>query len=239
MAQKSGYSLRDPLNPRALVPKPLRPIARWFWKRLVALSDPEQWSRRGYAMPAPVSVKWAVLSRYGGAADTWIETGTFYGDTTNFLAGLAKRVYSIEPEPHLANLATKRFAKRDNVSIIQGLSEECFGEVLDHVHGSLSVWLDGHFSSGVTFQGPVDTPIRQELDALAQRIENLEIVAVCIDDVRCFDPNNLRYSGYPSRSWLVEWADSLGLIWTIEHDIFVAVQQGRASLAKDAREEGT
>lgn len=173
-------------------------------------------------MPAPTSVKWAVLHRYGGSTDTWIETGTYLGETTEFLSRSAKHVFSIEPETELAARATKRFASRDNVTIINGLSEDHIGGLLDLVRGPLSLWLDGHFSAGVTFQGPVDTPIRQELHAIAQRIHHLDVVAVCIDDARCFEPESTQYSSYPNRSWLVHWADNLGFDWTIEQDIFVA-----------------
>ena len=147
----------------------------------------------------------------GGQLGTSIETGTYFGGTTDFLARSAKHVYSIEPEPNLATRAMQRFASRDNVTIIQGLSEEHIGGLLDSVSGPLSLWLDGHFSAGVTFQGPVDTPIQQELNAIARRIHRLDVVTVCVDDVRCFDPRNPEYSPYPNRSWLVQWADSCGL----------------------------
>lgn len=178
-------------------------------------------------MPAPTAVKWAVLHRYGGPMDTWIETGTYFGDTTDFLSRTAKHVYSVEPEPSLAERARHRFASRDNVTIVQGLSEEHIGGLLDAIEGPVSLWLDGHFSSGVTFQGPIDTPIRAELDAIGQRIETLDSLTLCVDDVRCFDPGNPEYSSYPTRTWLVQWASDCTLDWTIEHDIFIATNRHR------------
>jgi len=179
-------------------------------------------------MPPPTSVKWAVLHRFGRATDTWIETGTYLGDTTDFLARKAKHVYSIEPDPHLARRAKERFRSRSNITIIEGLSEVYIGDLLDSVSGPLSLWLDGHYSSGLTFRGPIDTPIRQELDAIAQRIHRLDLVTVCIDDVRCFDPRDPNYTSYPNRSWLVQWADRCGMDWTIEHDIFIAIKSPRS-----------
>jgi hypothetical protein len=43
-----------------------------------------------------------------------------------------------------------------------------------------------------------------------------------IDDVRCFNPELIEYSSYPTLNTLVEWANQNGLSWKIEHDIFIA-----------------
>lgn len=84
------------------------------------------------------------------------------------------------------------------------------------------MWLDGHYSAGNTFQGPIDTPIRQEMAALEERQERFAALTVLVDDVRCFDSGNDDNGAYHSRSWLVAWANRCGMAWTIEHDIFVA-----------------
>lgn len=68
----------------------------------------------------------------------------------------------------------------------------------------------------------MDTPITAELREVEKHLARLDHVAVLVDDVRCFDPSLPEYATYPSRDWLVEWATSHGLSWTIEHDIFVA-----------------
>lgn len=210
------------LGVRSFVPKRLRPVLRAARRKVFPLAPLRKWRQSLFAMPAPTEVKWSVLARHGGPSDTWIETGTFLGDTTEFLSRTAKHVFSIEPGDALAQEAMTRFASRNNVTVIHGLSEEHLGDLLDSVSGPISLWLDGHYSAGVTFQGPSDTPIRSELSEIEARIEKLHQLTVCIDDVRCFDPANPRYSSYPTRSWLVNWAESLGMSWTIEHDIFVA-----------------
>jgi hypothetical protein len=66
-----------------------------------------------------------------------------------------------------------------------------------------------------------DTPIRQELDAIAAILPHLGRVVILVDDVRCFDPSLPEFSDYPSRDWLVEWAGRLNLRCHIEHDIFI------------------
>ena len=131
-------------------------------------------------------------------------------------------MYSIEPMPELAQAAVERFHDQANVTILQGLSEDCLPELLASVQGPVSFWLDGHFSAGNTFQGPSDTPIRAELAAIEPNLSRWETVTVLVDDVRCFDPSNPHFADDPTRGWLVDWADRHGLKWIFEHDIFIA-----------------
>lgn len=206
------------------VPKSLAPRARLLkyrtWDRSALLAGLE-WSQRSFTMPAPRRVKWTVLHRYGRPTDTWVETGTFLGLTTEFLAGSARHVYSIEPEPKLAAAAIRKFAGNDRVTILTGLSEAEFPKLLPQIDGPVSFWLDGHYSAGFTHRGPADTPIREELAALEQHLDRFAVITILVDDVRCFDPDDPEFSTYPNRSWLVNWADSHGLKWTIDTDIFV------------------
>jgi len=185
------------------------------------------WKRRGYAPPAPDLVKWATLLRHGGACPEWIESGTYFGDTSLMLAEHGCRVVTIEPEPGLAARAERRFRDDARVDVVRGLSEEVLPGLLDRTGPVLAVWLDGHYSAGVTHQGPQDTPIRFEIDAISTRLERFERLVVFVDDVRCFDPGIDSYSTYPPREYLVEWACAHGLWWTIEHDIFIAVKGER------------
>ena len=200
-------------------------LPEWVLSRRRRILELYGWRKRGYRIPAPTFVKHDLLSQYGLLDGIWIETGTFRGITTAFLAKTAKHVYSIEPGPELVRSARKRFAKSPNVTIIEGLSEHCLGDVLEKVSGNVSFWLDGHWSEGITFKGPIDTPILQELQEIENHLGRLDDVRILIDDMRCFDPENEFFSDYPSRSRLVDWADSNGLFWTIESDIFVACKR--------------
>jgi len=196
-----------------------RAVRETSWGRAASF---RKWSEREWAMPAPKAVKRAVLSRYGHLSGTWVETGTYYGDTTAFLAKTGQHVFSIEPSPELARIAVERFKGFHNVTILEGLSENRLPQLLGEISGPVSFWLDGHFSAGVTFQGPRDTPIREELAAIEAHLSRLGTAVILVDDVRCFEPSNPDFLGYPSRGWLVGWAERNSLVWTIEHDIFVA-----------------
>jgi hypothetical protein len=192
--------------------------------RKLGLMDSEynDWSKRQFAAPSPHFIKQTVLLRNGLDDATWVETGTFMGDTTNLLSKSAKKVYSIEPEPSLFCKAEQRFRDASNVKIIRGLSEEIFPNLLPTLSGDICFWLDGHYSQGVTFKGPQDTPILDELKNIEMIIAKKGKIVVMIDDLRLFGSKETAYSNYPPLDFLVDWARKNNLNWHIEHDIFIA-----------------
>src|SRR5205814_7103597 len=117
-----------------------------------------------------------------------------------------KMVYSIEPEPALFSKAEQRFSNTSNVKIIKGLSEEVLTKLLPTIGGNICFWLDGHYSAGITFKGPQETPIMDELTIIGRHLSQINKVVVIIDDVRCFDPTNPEFSAYPPVDALVDWA---------------------------------
>jgi len=198
-----------------------RILDRLFPARLVHREHAE-WAARAFAAPSPPHVKRATILRLGLPEATWVETGTFLGDTTALLALCARRVHSIEPEPKLCARAKARFAGSPNVEIHGGLSEEILPILLARLEGDVCFWLDGHYSAGVTFKGPKDTPIAEELAAIEAAAPRLGRLVVLVDDVRCFDPSRPEFADYPPKAFLIAWAERLGLVWHIEQDIFVA-----------------
>jgi len=181
-----------------------------------------KWIARGYESPSPTWIKRSVLLRLGLKDATWVETGTFIGDTTALLAAESKTVYTIEPEQTLFEQAEKRFRDNPRVHVVHGLSESVFPTLLPTVNGKVNFWLDGHYSGGSTHQGPVDCPVRDELENIEQNLSHFEAVTVLVDDIRCFDPTVPAYADYPDVDYLVDWARRNNLRWHIEHDIFVA-----------------
>ena len=176
----------------------------------------------GYAAPSPHYIKQTVLLRNAISDATWVETGTYLGQTTKELSKHGKFVYSIEPEPTLYSNAADYFKSYSNVEILKGLSEEVFPSLLPKLYGDINFWLDGHYSVGITFKGPQDTPILEELTHISANLNHFRNVCVIIDDIRCFNPELDEYSAYPSLNVLVDWANKNRFSWHIEHDIFVA-----------------
>jgi hypothetical protein len=200
----------------------LRPFARAARR---ALFDFRNWKLNHYAAPSPKAVKDRVLQRNGLPGSTWVETGTFLGETTILLAQWGKAVYSLEPATSLYDRAVTRFASHKHVKIVNAPSEIEFPRLLPTLKGPVNFWLDGHYSAGATYQGEKDTPVMAELDSIAQYLAHLKPIVILIDDVRCFDPSLPEYAGYPPLDKLVDWARSHNLAWHIEHDILVIRSQ--------------
>jgi hypothetical protein len=190
-------------------------------RKIYALIAFFTWFKSGFKSPAPTFVKWAVLRRYSLPGTTWVETGTYFGDTAKYLSKNASHVYSIEPSLFFAHQAVKRFERNKRITILNGISEVELPKLLPTLPPTVNFWLDGHFSAGNTFQGPSDTPIRQELGAISDNWLHFQKITIFVDDVRCFDPDLEGYETYPSREWLVQWADQHDLKWIVEHDIFI------------------
>ena len=194
----------------------------YLYRNLSLLHAYSGWARSGFSAPSPHFIKQACLIRNSQPNATWVETGTYLGQTTEFLSKFGRKVYSIEPEPTLFANAKKYFNNFKNVEILNGTSETTFPVLLPKINGNVNFWLDGHYSAGITFKGPQDTPILDELKIISNNIIHFDKICVLIDDIRCFNPHKSEYSTYPSVDILVDWAKENALNWHIEHDIFVA-----------------
>jgi len=187
----------------------------------IHLSGFGEWTERGYSVPCPRFIKDPVLKRENLPDSIWIETGTFLGDTTQLLAEISSKVYTIEPEPNLYARAKERFANNPKVSVINNISENALPALLNEVEGNVCFWLDGHYSGGITFAGPNDTPLAHELTEIQKHLHRFSATMIAIDDIRSCGKKHA-YGEYPSLDSLVDWARSNGLEWHIEYDIFIA-----------------
>jgi hypothetical protein len=178
-----------------------------------------KWRSLSYSSPSPQHVKIKILKSNSLENATWIETGTYLGDTTSRLGKIARKVISIEPQVELSVFSSKRLRLRKNIEIVNATSESSITKVLEGVSGPTCFWLDGHYSGDVTFQGTEISPISTELSAISKYLTNNKVV-VFIDDFRLFV--NSAATGYPTQSSLIAWAGENNLTWTVEHDIFIA-----------------
>lgn len=152
------------------------------------------WELRGRPIPPPSRVKQRTLAGYGErfALRTFIETGTYLGETVEALKDQFDRIVSIELGAELFERARERFADLDHVEIVHGDSGEVLPDVLASVREPSLLWLDGHYSAGITAQGSEKTPIFREVDAvLAHPVKGHVML---IDDARCFTGED----GWPS-----------------------------------------
>lgn len=148
----------------------------------------------GWVGSPPYLVKRAMLKaeaiRIG--AVTFVETGTYMGDTPWSLRNTCKFLISIEVQPILADIARKRFRNTPQVKIVTGDSAVELKETVPKVEGPCLFWLDGHYSAGMTGRGSKDCPIYEELEAIAGFGESP--FSIMIDDARCFGTD----AAYPS-----------------------------------------
>ena len=98
------------------------PVYRFF----SSIRDCLQWAERGYAASSPHFIKQGCLLRNGFTSATWVETGTFLGQSTQLLARNSTKVYSIEPGSKLFARAQKLFRSQKHLEILHGSSEDVF-----------------------------------------------------------------------------------------------------------------
>lgn len=115
------------------------------------------------------------------AIQSFVETGTFRGDATEFAAGLFPQVTSIEVDPGCHRTAAARLKGRD-VALVLGDSRVELPKIIAGLTGPALFWLDGHAGGG--FHGEQDDcPLLEELAAIADSpFEHF----ILIDDARAF-----------------------------------------------------
>jgi hypothetical protein len=129
----------------------------------------------------------------------FIEAGTFLGNTAMRCSGNFETVVTIELDSNLFKQAQAYLSRRRNVLCLEGDALKLLPSVLGkaEVRDAL-VFLDGHFSGGVTAHGELAEPACEEILVLARHRDKIN--AVIVDDFRCFG----RDKGYPKMSQLLE-----------------------------------
>jgi D-Tyr-tRNAtyr deacylase len=167
-----------------------------------------------------------------GGPKIFIETGTYLGQTTTTMRTLFEKVVSIELSDQLYMEACKKFADDPGVQLLHGDSSTLLDIALDMTGGNPAmIWLDAHWSGGVTARANQNTPIMLELDSVGRRGRDSDIIL--IDDVRYFidlpegfDTHESN-GGYPSLIKLLEAIASLPGNYRafIAGDVMVAMPQ--------------
>lgn len=123
----------------------------------------------------------------------FIETGTYLGFTVEHVLDKFVEVYTIELDLKLHEQASKKFEAHEHVHCIRGDSGEKLLDTLNYIKQRRAlIWLDAHWSAGITARGSKDTAIVAELEALsaAPRLDHV----LMIDDLADFNGTN----GYPT-----------------------------------------
>jgi hypothetical protein len=178
--------------------------------------------QRDFTAPSPNLFKMKTFVRFANPKGVWIETGTYMGSTSEFLAKRFPKVISIEPSDYFFDYAKTRLQKFENVTVLKGTSEDLFEDALVSAAPMANVWLDGHYSEGGTFLGNSVTPIMDELLAINRHKEKFNSLVIFIDDIRLFARSNDSESGYPPFQALLDWCRENSFDWQIQNDILIA-----------------
>jgi hypothetical protein len=158
----------------------------------------------GYALKRKTIID---LSKLYQCTEVFIETGTYMGDTIEYLKNDFKQLFSIELNEDLAAKAVKRFNNESNIRIVQGDSATQLASILSNIQSPVAFWLDGHYSSEfqsgdeyiVTGKGEKDTPVMEELIQITQH--SVKNHVILIDDARLFNGHD----DYPTKQQVSEF----------------------------------
>jgi hypothetical protein len=107
--------------------------------------------------------------------EVFVETGTQYGMTTEFLAEFGKPVFTVEEQPRTYGFAKARLRRRRNVTLVRGDSRAALrrwiGGPLRSLQGTVLFYLDAHWGD--------DLPLAEELEIIFNRCH---AAVVMIDD---------------------------------------------------------
>jgi predicted O-methyltransferase YrrM len=164
-------------------------------------------------MPEPM--KRLTLQHYADhySLKTFIETGTFRGETLAFLEAQMEELHSVELSPELFAAAQKNFEGNAKIHLHHGDSADIFPKILNGLRNSALIWLDAHYSAKITAHGPEETPILAELDAVFSNKNHRHLIL--IDDAREFEGN----PAYPKLQQVREMAEKNGYFFECRFDL--------------------
>ena len=128
-----------------------------------------------------------------------IEVGTFLGVTAARSAKHFEKVFTIELSQELFEKAKSFLASYPNVTVLQGDGCDHIKKIFENKSVKCAtIFLDGHFSGGITAHGEVPEPAIEELKLLSKFKD--QIGAIMIDDFRSFGEE----PGFPTKSELID-----------------------------------
>jgi hypothetical protein len=141
--------------------------------------------------------------------EIFVETGTYYGETTRLLSQAAKRVLTVELSPTHYSIAL-RTSKRPNIELTLGDSREFLRRVTPQLRGKICFFLDAHPTNPETTpEGEIDIPILEELRIVTASPQTSLII---IDDA-------VGGEGYPSIDAVRNFANRSGYTFSLSHNM--------------------
>lgn len=161
------------------------------------------WRTEGWTSPVPFFVRRGMLLAEARAvsAETFVETGTFLGDTTWHFRDKFKSVHTLEVQPKLAAVARERFQNTPSITLHEGDSALLLPGICDGIKTPCLFYLDGHYSGGDTGMGEKECPVFEEMAAIFNRTK--PAFRIVIDDARLFGT----HQAYPALDQIRQFLD--------------------------------
>lgn len=165
--------------------------------------------------------------------DYFIETGTYYGNTSAWASNEFDTVKTIELSDELYSSVQDEYGHIGNIEFVKGKSQERLPDIIQNLDSSAIFWLDAHYSGGVTAGENYECPLLEELEVIGKSNVNKYVF---IDDARLFcspPPRPHSAEDWPSISDVMlklnkELGD--GYYITITEDVIVAVPQSAKNI---------
>jgi len=123
-----------------------------------------------------------------------IETGTYHGDTTKWLAENFDRVYTVEYDQRYLDIANQQISNYTNIHSYLGSSTDLLKKFLDESRNENTIiFLDAHWYAN---------PVLQELDRIK---ESGRKPVIAIHDFKVPERQDLGYDVYPEQGIVYEW----------------------------------
>ncbi len=138
----------------------------------------------------PLSLNFLDTLQKTFGAKCFIETGTYFGNTTANAAQKFEKVYTVELSQDLYQKVIEKFKHVHNVHFYQGASETFLAMQLSQIPESdiSIVFLDAHYSGANTAKADSNTAINKELLAI---LNSNRKPVILIDDLRYFQSNEV------------------------------------------------
>jgi predicted O-methyltransferase YrrM len=146
------------------------------------------WGGAFNGQPFRQALFWALIRRIDPAAI--VETGTYLGTTTEFMAETGLPIFTIEAHPRSYGFARARLWRRRNITILQDDSRAALHTLFDgplrgFANRTLFFYLDAHWND--------DMPLAEELDIVFTRCP---AAVVMVDDFRVPGDADYGYDDY-------------------------------------------
>ena len=149
-------------------------------------NDARDWDayRRAPTLPPPHVIKTRAVLDHAQRhrLEVLIETGTFEGEMARKCREAFGAIHTIELDAKLAERAARRLGRWDWIHVHTGDSATLLPALLERIESPILFWLDGHYSGEGTAHGAKETPLHEEIEAIAARGRAGDVVLV--DDAR-------------------------------------------------------